>query len=64
MNAVKTWTCEEAARFLQVAPKTLQRMRARGEGPPYVRAGRAVRYVPARVAEWIKDQERQGQRRD
>lgn len=34
----------EAARLLGVSPRTLEGLRARGEGPPCVRIGKAVRY--------------------
>jgi hypothetical protein len=34
----------QAAIFLGVSVRTLQAWRVRGAGPPYVKAGRAVRY--------------------
>ncbi|WP_373508280.1 helix-turn-helix domain-containing protein [Thiocapsa sp.] len=43
---------QEAAR-LSVSVRTLQAWRTRGEGPPYIKAGRAVRYDPRRTDEWL-----------
>jgi excisionase family DNA binding protein len=34
----------EAAQLLGVSKKHLEALRARGEGPPFMRVGRAVRY--------------------
>lgn len=34
----------QAAEILRVSPRTLQGWRHRGEGPPYVKMGAAVRY--------------------
>jgi len=40
-------TEREAARFLGVAPRTLNNWRYSGKGPAYIRIGsRAVRYLP------------------
>lgn len=48
---------EEAAR-LNVSRRTLQAWRVRGEGPPFVKLGRAVRYSPADVDHWIETRSR------
>jgi excisionase family DNA binding protein len=37
-------TTQEAAALLGVHPKSLERMRAQGKGPKYVRIGNRVRY--------------------
>jgi predicted DNA-binding transcriptional regulator AlpA len=47
---------EVIAAELKIARKTLDNMRTRGEGPPYVRILRAVRYSRSEVAEWIANQ--------
>ena len=39
---------EEAAQYLGLSPKTLQRMRVTGEGPPYVEGAAAGDLRPAR----------------
>lgn len=38
-------TTRQAAALLGVSAKGLEAMRARGEGPPFIRVGRKVRYV-------------------
>jgi hypothetical protein len=38
-------TTKEAAALLGVTPKGLEAMRARGDGPAFIRVGRRVRYV-------------------
>ena len=43
---------QEAAR-LGVSRRTLQAWRVRGEGPPFVKLGRAVRYDPNAVDSWV-----------
>lgn len=43
----------QAAKLLAVSPAWLQRKRWEGGGPAYVRHGRAVRYEPAAIEDWI-----------
>ena len=43
----------EAARILGVSEAWLQRQRWLGLGPTYVRHGRAIRFEPAALQEWI-----------
>jgi predicted DNA-binding transcriptional regulator AlpA len=52
------WTPGECAEFCQVSTGQLAQLRRRGGGPPYVKVGRAVRYVPAQVARWIEATQR------
>jgi predicted DNA-binding transcriptional regulator AlpA len=54
----QAWTPEECATFLQVSTGQLSQLRRRGGGPPYVKVGRQVRYVPAQVARWIEQTQR------
>lgn len=42
-----------AARFLSLSVRTLQAWRVRGCGPPYVQAGRAIRYRRCDLILWI-----------
>lgn len=45
----------EAASFLETSVRTLQRMRAAGGGPRYVRAGkRRVLYCESDLAAWLE----------
>jgi excisionase family DNA binding protein len=47
-------TSDEAAELLKVSPRTLQRWRVAGTGPPVVWAGRRPRYLRAEVMEWLR----------
>lgn len=40
------------ARILGLSPVTLQQLRARGDGPPFFRIGRTVRYRLGDVIGW------------
>lgn len=40
------------ARILGLSPVTLQQLRARGDGPPFFRIGRTVRYRLGDVIAW------------
>jgi predicted DNA-binding transcriptional regulator AlpA len=44
---------EEAAQAVALAPRTLIEYRLKGGGPPYCKLGRAVRYRPSDLAEWL-----------
>lgn len=48
---------EEAAR-LNVSERTLQAWRTRGDGPPFVKLGRAVRYDPRTTDAWLETRAR------
>lgn len=44
----------EAARLLNISPRTLQRYRVNGGGPPYVRIGaRRIAYPESGIATWV-----------
>lgn len=52
------WKPKDAAAYLAVTTTTLNNWRERGTGPRYVRlSNRAVRYRPADVEAWLKDNE-------
>ena len=40
----RLFTAKEAAKFLRLSVSWLAKARMRGDGPPYVKLGRAVRY--------------------
>lgn len=48
----------ELARWLHMSRETLQAWRKRGEGPPFIKAGRTVRYHVPAVREWMERQKR------
>lgn len=39
-----------------ISQKTLEWLRPRGEGPPWIKAGRAVLYPVAEFREWLESQ--------
>lgn len=47
-------TSEEAAGFLCLSPRTLEKQRTNGGGPPYRKFGRAVRYSMADLERWAE----------
>ena len=54
MPAARYLTCEEAARFLRLSPRTLEKQRSNGGGPAYRKFGRAVRYTVADLEHWAE----------
>jgi len=48
---------QEAAR-IGVAPKTLANQRSRGDGPPFIKLGRLVRYDPDLTDAWLAERVR------
>ena len=45
---------EDVARLLGLTEGTMANQRSRGEGPPFIRIGRAVRYSRRAVTAWIE----------
>lgn len=45
-------TTAELAEFLRIPAKTLKNWRAAGQGPPYLKIGRGVRYARRDVLAW------------
>jgi len=48
----------DAAKFLGVSESWLAKSRLRGDGPRYVKVGRAVRYLVSALREYIKSRTR------
>ena len=49
---------KEAARFLSMSYRTLQSLRSAGEGPPYLKLGRSIRYRRSDLMSWIEKSQR------
>lgn len=49
----------EQAKRWGIAPKTLANQRCRGDGPPFIKLGRLVRYDPAQTDAWLAARVRQ-----
>ena len=43
----------EAANYLGLSISTLNKLRCSGGGPPFLKLGRAVRYSPDDLKEWL-----------
>ena len=48
----------QAAAWLGLSPRTLQRMRVTGDGPPYVKWRRRVIYDRADLDDWVAQRKR------
>ncbi|MDG6102355.1 helix-turn-helix domain-containing protein [Dactylosporangium aurantiacum] len=51
-----TWTVDEVAAYLRVPVETLYTWRKRHYGPPAAKIGRHLRYDPADVRAWFRQQ--------
>lgn len=47
-------SARETAELLGLTVKSLEARRARGNGPPFVRIGRLIRYLRSAVLAWIE----------
>ena len=53
---------EDAARFLRLSPRTLEKWRSEGAGPPVLRMGRRVAYAQRDLVRWLAEQEAKGRK--
>ncbi|MGA7452410.1 MAG: helix-turn-helix domain-containing protein [Rhodoplanes sp.] len=51
-------TPKEAAELLRVSFSWLAKARMRGDGPAYLKVGRAIRYTDAALSQWMKSRQR------
>jgi helix-turn-helix protein len=51
-------TPNEMANLLRVSTSFLAKSRMRGDGPPYAKVGRSIRYFPSGVVPWLKSRQR------
>ena len=51
-------TCREAAAFLGLSPRSLDRWRVSGEGPAFRKFGGSVRYARADLDAWADSRRR------
>ena len=52
-DRTRTTDTEGAADRLGITPETLRNWRWRGEGPPFLKLGRAVRYRLSDLSAWL-----------
>jgi predicted DNA-binding transcriptional regulator AlpA len=50
--------CDEVSNRLGVSTSWLAKSRMRGDGPPYIRVGRSIRYSEAALLQWLKSRQR------
>jgi excisionase family DNA binding protein len=55
-RAEPLWSVHDAAAYLRVPVETLYRWRKRRCGPPAARIGKHLRYDPADVRAWFRQQ--------
>ena len=51
-------TPKEAAVLLKVSGSWLAKARMRGDGPPFIKVGRSIRYSEATLLQWMKTRQR------
>lgn len=51
-------TPSETANELRVSTSWLAKARMRGDGPPFYKFGRAVRYSKSGIAQWLRSRQR------
>src|SRR4030095_13238227 len=52
--AVVLRTQKKAAKLLKISRSWLAKARMRGDGPPYIKFGKSIRYPEAALLEWLK----------
>jgi len=56
--AVVLLTPTETAKRLQVSLSWLAKARMRGDGPPFIKIGRSIRYSESALLQWTKAHQR------
>lgn len=49
------WKVRDLARYANVAERTVYNWVARGDSPPYLKAGKSLRFVPAECEKWFRN---------
>ena len=58
LNERKLWCIDDVAEYLGVPVQTIYGWRPKGYGPPPIKVGKHLRWIPATVVAWAKQQER------
>jgi len=58
LNCREWLTPRDAANFLRLSESWLAKARMRGDGPPYAKFGRTVRYGKGGLVQWTKARQR------
>jgi predicted DNA-binding transcriptional regulator AlpA len=51
-------TAKDAGNFLRLSESWLAKARMRGDGPLYVKLGRAIRYREGALVQWLRSRQR------
>lgn len=54
----ETLTPAETAKILKVSKSWLAKARMRGDGQPFIRVGRSIRYTLPALLQWMKSRQR------
>jgi predicted DNA-binding transcriptional regulator AlpA len=57
-GAERLLTAKEAANFLRLSLSWLAKSRLHGDGPPYLKLGRSIRYTETALMQWMKGRQR------
>jgi predicted DNA-binding transcriptional regulator AlpA len=57
-TAIVLLTAKDAARVLKVSLSWLAKARMHGDGPPFIRIGRSIRYAEATLLQWMRGHQR------
>ena len=57
-NRERLLMVSEAADFLRLSQSWLAKSWMRGDGPPFVKIGRAIRYRESSLVQWLKSNQR------
>jgi len=52
------FSSKEAAKLLKLSLSWLANARMTGDGPPYIRIGRSIRYSEVALLQWLKSRQR------
>lgn len=58
LNGERLLTVRDAANVLRLSESWLAKARMRGDGPPFVKIGRSIRYSEGAMREWVQGQTR------
>lgn len=59
MSNPQLWTPEQFGAFAQLSADQVKKLRVSGDGPPFIKIGREVRYIPRKVEHWIVERTKQ-----
>lgn len=58
LPSTRLWTEKDVAGFLGISGSAVRKWRLFGTGPKYYKIGRAVRYSPTEIKDWLDRVER------